>query len=50
MQDFFSSLATGFGVLDIIDIAIIAFIIYKALGFIRESRAEQIVARFQIFV
>jgi diadenylate cyclase len=50
MQDFFTSLATGFGVLDIIDIAIIAFIIYKALGFIRESRAEQIVKGFIILI
>jgi diadenylate cyclase len=50
MQDFFTSIATGFGILDLIDIAIIAFIIYKALGFIRESRAEQIVKGFIILV
>jgi diadenylate cyclase len=50
MREFFTSIATGFGVLDVIDIAIIAFIIYKALGFIRESRAEQIVKGFIILV
>ncbi|MDR1042646.1 MAG: diadenylate cyclase CdaA [Clostridiales Family XIII bacterium] len=50
MQDFFARLAAGFGFLDVIDIAIIAFIIYKALGFIRESRAEQIVKGFIILV
>ncbi|MDR3226020.1 MAG: diadenylate cyclase CdaA [Clostridiales Family XIII bacterium] len=50
MKEFFTSLATGFGVLDVIDIAIIAFIIYKALGFIRESRAEQIVKGFIVLI
>jgi diadenylate cyclase len=50
MQEFFTSLATGFGILDVIDIAIIAFIIYKALEFIRESRAEQIVKGFIILI
>jgi diadenylate cyclase len=50
MREFFASIATGFGLLDVIDIAIIAFIIYKALGFIRESRAEQIVKGFIILI
>jgi diadenylate cyclase len=50
MQDFFTSLAKGFGILDVIDIAIIALIVYKALGFIRESRAEQIVKGFIILI
>ncbi|MDR0519857.1 MAG: diadenylate cyclase CdaA [Clostridiales Family XIII bacterium] len=50
MQEFFTSLATGFGIFDIIDIGIIAFIIYKALGFIRESRAEQIVKGFLVLI
>jgi diadenylate cyclase len=50
MQEFFTDLATGFNVLDVIDIAIIAFIFYKALGFIRESRAEQIVKGFIILI
>jgi diadenylate cyclase len=50
MQEFFSGLATGFGILDVIDIGIIAFFIYKALGFIRESRAEQIAKGFIILI
>jgi diadenylate cyclase len=50
MQELFTKLTNGFGVLDAIDIAIIAFIIYKALGFIRESRAEQIAKGFIILL
>ena len=49
MKDFFDSLISGFdnlisgiGIFDVIDIAIIAFVIYKVLGFFRESRAEQL--------
>jgi diadenylate cyclase len=43
MQDVITNLVSGFRVWDVIDIAIIAVVIYKALGFIRESRAEQLV-------
>jgi len=50
MRDFFTNLVTGIGVWDIIDIAIIALILYKALGFIRESRAEQLVKGLIILV
>ena len=42
VQEFFSNLISRIGVLEVIDIAIIAFILYKTLGFIRESRAEQL--------
>ena len=37
-----STLFSGFGITDVIDIAIVSFIIYKILGFIRRSRAEQL--------
>ncbi|HHX13409.1 MAG TPA: TIGR00159 family protein [Clostridiales bacterium] len=43
MTDFFASLASGFGISDVFDVAIVAFVIYKILCFIRETRAEQLV-------
>lgn len=43
MEEYLSRLATGIGIVDIIDMAIIAFIIYKVLGFIKKTRAEQLV-------
>ncbi|MEE3361952.1 MAG: diadenylate cyclase CdaA [Anaerovoracaceae bacterium] len=38
-----TNLVAGVGINDVIDIALVAFLIYKVLGFIRESRAEQLV-------
>ena len=40
---FFKDLIASVGFTDIIDIAIVAFFIYKALQFIKETRAEQLV-------
>lgn len=37
------NITSGVGIIDIIDILLVAFLIYKILGFIRESRAEQLV-------
>ncbi len=42
MQDLFNNVTSGIGINDIIDILIVAFVIYKILGFIRETRAEQL--------
>ena len=42
-SDLVSDTVTGFGINDVFDILITAFVIYKILGFIRESRAEQLV-------
>mgnify|MGYP002869944516 CR=1 FL=1 len=42
MGQILSGLFSGFGITDIIDIAIVSFLIYKILGFIRSSRAEQL--------
>ncbi|MDR1028786.1 MAG: diadenylate cyclase CdaA [Clostridiales Family XIII bacterium] len=50
MQEFFANLVSGIGVRDAIDIAIIAFVLYKVLGFIRETRAEQLIKGFLILV
>ena len=36
-------MTSGIGFTDVIDIFLVAFVVYKVLGFIRESRAEQLV-------
>ncbi len=43
MQSVISNIVSGFSIADAIDIVIVAYIIYKIMGFIRESRAEQLV-------
>jgi len=43
MQEFLNNLTSGIGFTDVIDIFLVAFVVYKVLGFIRESRAEQLV-------
>jgi len=43
MQEYISRIITGIGVTDVIDVLIVAFVIYKVLIFIRETRAEQLV-------
>lgn len=50
MQRFVSNLVSGMGVTDVIDILIVAFVVYKILGFIRESRAEQLVKGLLLLV
>lgn len=42
VQDIFINAFSGFGLTDAIDIVIVAFVIYKILGFIVQTRAEQI--------
>ncbi len=42
MNNFFDNIASSVGITDVLDIAIITFLIYKLLGFIRETRAEQL--------
>lgn len=43
MKELVNNLLTGIGITDVIDILIVAFVVYKILGFIRESRAGQLV-------
>lgn len=43
MIDQITGILASIGVTDIIDIAIVAFLVYKILGFIRETRAQQLV-------
>lgn len=42
MNQYLSILSSNFNITDIIDILIVTFIVYKILGFIRSSRAEQL--------
>ncbi len=42
MQDFFRNVFSGISITDIIDILIVAFVIYKLLGLIKQTRAEQL--------
>lgn len=42
MENFLNNIMSSIGVTDVLDILIVAFLVYKALGFIRETRAEQL--------
>ncbi|WP_246019635.1 diadenylate cyclase CdaA [Bacilliculturomica massiliensis] len=42
MSDPFANIMSGFGIADVIDVLIVAFVVYKIIGFIRETRAEQL--------
>lgn len=50
MNDFFANLMSGVRVTDILDIAIVAYVVYKILGFIKQTRAEQLVKGLLILV
>jgi len=50
MQEFFHTLVSQIGPTDFIDVAIIAFIIYQILRFIRETRAEQLVKGLLVLI
>lgn len=43
MTNLFNGITSAIGINDIVDILVVAFVIYKILGFIRQSRAEQLV-------
>lgn len=42
MQKFFQNVFSGFGIADVIDILIVAFVVYQLLKLIKQSRAEQL--------
>ena len=50
MREFFYNFASSVGIADLIDIAIIAFVIFKLLQFIRQTRAEQLVKGLLVLV
>jgi len=43
LESLFNNVIALIGITDLIDIAIVAFVVYKVLGFIRETRAAQLV-------
>lgn len=46
----FKNIISSIGISDVLDILIVAFIFYKILGFIKETRAEQLAKGLLIFV
>lgn len=50
METFFDNIVSSIGITDVLDILIVAFIVYKVLGFIRETRAEQLTKGLLILV
>ena len=50
MGTFFNNIVSSVGLTDILDIAIVAFLVYTVLGFIRETRAEQLAKGLLVLV
>jgi diadenylate cyclase len=50
MNQFFQNIISNIGVNDVLDIMIVAFLFYKHLGFIRETRAEQLAKGLLVLV
>lgn len=50
MENFFRNIVSSIGITDILDILIVALLVYKVLGFIRETRAEQLAKGLLILV
>ena len=50
MNQFFQNIVSNIGVNDVLDILIVAFLFYKLLGFIRETRAEQLAKGLLVLV
>lgn len=50
MENFFENIISGIGINDVLDILIVAFIAYKVLGFIRDTRAQQLVKGLLVLV
>lgn len=50
MSEFFDNIVSNIGIMDILDILIVTYVIYKILGFIKESRAQQLVKGVLVLV
>ncbi|MBQ1690366.1 MAG: diadenylate cyclase, partial [Firmicutes bacterium] len=50
MEQFFQNIVSNIGINDIFDILIITFLVYKLLGFVRETRAEQLAKGIGILI
>lgn len=50
MKDIIANITADITIFDIIDVLVVAFIIYKLLGFIRDSRAQQLVKGILVLI
>ena len=50
MNSFINNILSSISITDVLDILIVAFVIYKILGFIKESRAEQLIKGLLVLV
>lgn len=50
MENFFNNIVSSIGITDVLDILIVAFLVYTVLGFIRETRAEQLAKGLLVLV
>lgn len=50
MQELFKNVISGVGIMDVLDILIVALLVYKILQFIRETRAAQLVKGLLVLV
>lgn len=50
MKEFISNVTTGISITDILDILVVAFLIYKILGFISNTRAQQLVKGIALLI
>lgn len=50
METFIRNITSNIGFNDVLDILIVAFLVYKVIGFIRETRAEQLAKGLIIFI
>lgn len=50
MQDIIYSIVSSFKITDVIDIAVVAYLVYKVLSFIRETRAQQLVRGIAVLI
>ena len=50
MENFFNNIMSSIGITDVLDILIVAFLVYTVLCFIRETRAEQLAKGLLVLV
>ena len=50
MENFLNNILSSIGLNDVLNILIVAFLVYKVLGFIRETRAEQLAKGIVVLV
>jgi len=50
MKEIFNGIFSGISITDVIDILIVAFVIYKLLEFIRETRAAQLIKGLLVLI